>query len=119
MLCSHAVRPQTHVSRCAAAAAECVGDGQVVCDFCAQHLEANKAAFADPRLELIYDDARAQLEQSEGVHSHPWPMLAMGHELIDCLLSSGLSSAVPQSNYQDVSSPCTAGCTPWQLVCWL
>ena len=40
--------------------------GQVVCDFCAEHLEANKAAFADPRLELIYDDARAQLEASEG-----------------------------------------------------
>jgi Spermine/spermidine synthase domain len=39
---------------------------QVVCDFCEQHLEANKAAFADPRMKLIYDDARAQLERAEG-----------------------------------------------------
>ncbi|KAK9815705.1 hypothetical protein WJX72_008341 [[Myrmecia] bisecta] len=39
---------------------------KVVCDFCNEHLEANKAAFADPRLELINDDARAQLEKWEG-----------------------------------------------------
>lgn len=36
---------------------------KVVCDFCAKHLEENTAAFKDPRLELIIDDARAQLEQ--------------------------------------------------------
>lgn len=39
---------------------------QVVCDFCEKHLEANKQAFADPRLQLIVDDARAQLEKAEG-----------------------------------------------------
>ena len=39
--------------------------GQVVCDFCEQYLEENKAAFADPRLTLIHDDARAQLEKSD------------------------------------------------------
>ncbi len=36
---------------------------KVVTDFCAKHLERNTAAFADPRLKLINDDARAQLEQ--------------------------------------------------------
>lgn len=35
---------------------------QVVCDFCERHLAANTAAFRDPRLKLIIDDARAQLE---------------------------------------------------------
>lgn len=39
---------------------------QDVCDFCNQHLEANKEAFANPKLKLIYDDAKAQLEQHEG-----------------------------------------------------
>ena len=34
---------------------------RVVCDFCEEHLEANRAAFADPRLELVCDDAAAQL----------------------------------------------------------
>lgn len=38
----------------------------MVCNFCEEHLEANKAAFKDPRLKLLYDDARAQLEASEG-----------------------------------------------------
>lgn len=37
-------------------------DAQVVTDFCAQHLPRNTAAFADPRLQLINDDARTQLE---------------------------------------------------------
>ena len=37
----------------------------MVCDFCAEHLEANKDAFADPRLQLVIDDARAQLEQAK------------------------------------------------------
>ena len=37
-----------------------------MCDFCEKHLEANKQAFADPRLHLIVDDARAQLEKAEG-----------------------------------------------------
>lgn len=35
---------------------------QVVCNFCERHLAANKAAFADPRLELIINDAGAALE---------------------------------------------------------
>lgn len=35
---------------------------QMVCDFCRDHLDVNKAAFADPRLELIIDDAKKQLE---------------------------------------------------------
>jgi thermospermine synthase len=35
---------------------------QVVTDFCSAHLPQNKAAFSDPRLTLINDDARAQLE---------------------------------------------------------
>ena len=39
---------------------------KVVCDFCHAHLEANKGAFESPRLELINDDARAQLEASGG-----------------------------------------------------
>ena len=39
---------------------------QVVCDFCETHLEANKAAFADPRFQLVVDDARAQLEKWPG-----------------------------------------------------
>ena len=39
---------------------------QVVCDFCAEHLEANKAAFKDKRLQLIIDDARKQLEEYAG-----------------------------------------------------
>ncbi len=38
---------------------------QVVTDFCSQHLERNVAAFADPRLRLINDDARTQLEAAE------------------------------------------------------
>ena len=33
----------------------------VVCDFCERHLPANAAAFADPRLTLVVDDAAAQL----------------------------------------------------------
>lgn len=36
--------------------------GQVVTDFCSQHLERNRSAFASERLTLINDDARAQLE---------------------------------------------------------
>lgn len=43
-----------------------VACAQVVCDFCEQHLEANKAAFADPRMHLIINDARAELEKYEG-----------------------------------------------------
>lgn len=39
---------------------------QVVCDFCHQHLEHNKHAFESPRLELINDDARTQLEMYPG-----------------------------------------------------
>lgn len=39
---------------------------QDVCDFCNQHLEANQEAFANPKLKLIYDDAKAQLQQAEG-----------------------------------------------------
>jgi len=35
---------------------------QVVCEFCERHLTANKAAFVDPRLELIINDAGAALE---------------------------------------------------------
>lgn len=38
---------------------------QVVCSFCEKHLEANQAAFKDSRLQLIIDDARAQLEKVE------------------------------------------------------
>jgi hypothetical protein len=34
----------------------------VVCDFCHAHLEVNKGAFESPKLELIHDDARSQLE---------------------------------------------------------
>lgn len=35
---------------------------KVVTDFCSQHLERNREAFASERLTLINDDARAQLE---------------------------------------------------------
>mmetsp|Transcript_50896 Transcript_50896/g.110416 ORF Transcript_50896/g.110416 Transcript_50896/m.110416 type:complete len:322 (+) Transcript_50896:58-1023(+) len=38
-------------------------DGDVV-KFCREHLPQNKEAFADPRLELIIDDAKVRLEQS-------------------------------------------------------
>ena len=38
---------------------------QVVCDFCRQHLAANREAYADPRLEVVNDDAAAQLEATE------------------------------------------------------
>lgn len=39
---------------------------QVVCDFCHAHLPANKGAFESPRLTLVNDDARAQLEAWPG-----------------------------------------------------
>jgi len=39
---------------------------KVVCDFCHAHLDANKTAFESPKLELIHDDARTQLEQYPG-----------------------------------------------------
>eukprot|EP01065_Artemidia_motanka_P044660 TRINITY_DN6393_c0_g1_i1.p2 TRINITY_DN6393_c0_g1~~TRINITY_DN6393_c0_g1_i1.p2 ORF type:complete len:335 (+),score=148.20 TRINITY_DN6393_c0_g1_i1:62-1006(+) len=38
-------------------------DGAVV-DFCRQHLPENKEAFADPRLELVIDDCKVQLEKA-------------------------------------------------------
>lgn len=38
----------------------------MVCEFCERHLDANKAAFADPRLQLIINDARAELEAYPG-----------------------------------------------------
>ena len=38
----------------------------VVVDFCKKHLTENEEAFADPRLELIIDDAKAQLENFQG-----------------------------------------------------
>jgi thermospermine synthase len=40
-------------------------DGDVV-KFCKEHLEVNKEAFADPRLELIIGDARSGLEEYDG-----------------------------------------------------
>jgi thermospermine synthase len=39
---------------------------EVVCRFCAEHLEDNTAAFKDPRLTLVHDDAGAQLENWDG-----------------------------------------------------
>jgi thermospermine synthase len=39
-------------------------DGVVV-DFCKTHLEENKEAFADPRLQLVIDDAKAWIEKSD------------------------------------------------------
>lgn len=38
-------------------------DGDVV-HFCREHLPENKEAFADPRLELIIDDAKVRMEES-------------------------------------------------------
>eukprot|EP01062_Namystynia_karyoxenos_P019567 TRINITY_DN17369_c0_g1_i1.p1 TRINITY_DN17369_c0_g1~~TRINITY_DN17369_c0_g1_i1.p1 ORF type:complete len:317 (+),score=140.75 TRINITY_DN17369_c0_g1_i1:95-1045(+) len=38
-------------------------DGAVV-DFCKEHLPENNEAFADPRLELIIDDCKVQLERA-------------------------------------------------------
>ena len=38
----------------------------VVVDFCKKHLTDNQAAFNDPRLELIIDDAKTQLEKFDG-----------------------------------------------------
>eukprot|EP00803_Ostreobium_quekettii_P007900 evm.model.scf_114.3 EVM.evm.TU.scf_114.3 scf_114:77875-84648(-) len=38
---------------------------EVVCSFCAKHLDANKTAFEDPRLELICTDAGAWLSATE------------------------------------------------------
>ena len=68
---------------------------QVVCDFCAQHLEANKAAFADPRLELIYDDARAQLEQSQGIVLSQRAHLKLWSKLTASSYSPGLMHNPP------------------------
>ena len=39
---------------------------EVVVDFCKKHLKENDASFADPRLELIIDDAKTQLENFVG-----------------------------------------------------
>lgn len=39
-------------------------DGDVV-RFCKEHLDENHAAFADPRLELVIDDAKGWLEQRD------------------------------------------------------
>jgi thermospermine synthase len=39
-------------------------DGVVV-DFCKTHLDENKEAFADPRLQLVIDDAKAWIEKSD------------------------------------------------------
>ena len=36
---------------------------RVVCEFCEKHLEDNAETFKDPRLDLIIDDAKAQLEK--------------------------------------------------------
>ena len=36
-----------------------------VVEFCREHLEENAEAFKDPRLELIYDDCKIQLENSK------------------------------------------------------
>ena len=52
---------QAHDKSCAI-----ILDMQDVCDFCHKHLEANQQAFANPKLKLIYDDAKAQLQQAEG-----------------------------------------------------
>merc|ERR1719223_2002292 len=38
---------------------------EVVVDFCKKHLDENHAAFADPRLDLVIDDAKGWLERSE------------------------------------------------------
>ncbi|PNH04653.1 Thermospermine synthase ACAULIS5 [Tetrabaena socialis] len=38
---------------------------KVVTDFCSKHLTRNIAAFRDPRLQLINDDARAQLQAAD------------------------------------------------------
>lgn len=39
-------------------------DGKVV-EFCKKHLDENAEAFADPRLDLVIDDAKAWIEKSE------------------------------------------------------
>lgn len=39
---------------------------EVVCRFCAEHLEANTPAFKDPRMTLVHDDAGTQLENWPG-----------------------------------------------------
>lgn len=39
---------------------------KVVCDACCEYLPKNTAAFKDPRLTLIHDDARTQLENWPG-----------------------------------------------------
>jgi thermospermine synthase len=38
---------------------------EVVVRFCKEHLEENHAAFADPRLDCIIDDAKAWIEKSD------------------------------------------------------
>jgi hypothetical protein len=58
-------RARAHAGRSAprpARRADAALCAQVVCEFCERHLTANKAAFADPRLELIINDAGAALE---------------------------------------------------------
>ncbi|KAF3645210.1 Thermospermine synthase ACAULIS5 [Capsicum annuum] len=39
--------------------------GKEVVEFCKSYLEVNKEAFSDPRLDLIINDARAELERRE------------------------------------------------------
>ena len=72
------------------AAQQAPGPAQVVCEFCEQHLQANQAAFRDPRLELLYDDARAQLEASEGVPPDlPLLQAAAGQQPCEPVLDAG------------------------------
>ncbi|CAL5223876.1 g6467 [Coccomyxa viridis] len=72
---------------------------QVVCDFCEKHLEANKQAFADPRLHLIVDDARAQLEKAEG------PFDVIIGDLADPVFGGPCYQLYTQDFYRNVVAP--------------
>ncbi|KAL3138825.1 hypothetical protein ABBQ32_005660 [Trebouxia sp. C0010 RCD-2024] len=70
-----------------------------VCDFCHQHLEANREAFAHPKLKLVYDDAKAQLQQADG---HFDVIIA---DLADPVYGGPCYQLYTQDFYRDVVQP--------------
>ncbi|DBA83855.1 hypothetical protein WJX77_008056 [Trebouxia sp. C0004] len=70
-----------------------------VCDFCNQHLEANQEAFANPKLKLIYDDAKAQLQQCQGTFD------VIVADLADPVYGGPCYQLYTQDFYRDVVKP--------------
>mmetsp|Transcript_15456 Transcript_15456/g.33523 ORF Transcript_15456/g.33523 Transcript_15456/m.33523 type:complete len:313 (+) Transcript_15456:180-1118(+) len=72
---------------------------KVVTDFCAKHLTRNTAAFNDPRLKLINDDAQMQLKNWEGTFD-----IIIG-DLADPLDGGPCYQLYTQEFYRDVLMP--------------